>query len=416
LMEAVVERGNMTAAYKRVVGNKGAAGTDGMTVDELRPYMHEHWERIRLELLEDRYKPRPVLEVAIPKPNGGTRKLGIPIVVDRLIGQGLYQVMKPLFEPGFSANSFGFIEGRSAHQAVIKARKYVIEGYQWVVDIDLEKFFDRVNHDILVAHIARKVKDKRVLRLIRQYLQSGIMIDGVETQRREGTPQGSPLSPLLSNILLDDMDKELEKRGHKFVRYADDCNIYVKSEAAAKRVMASITGFLAKRLRLKVNAEKSRIDHPWNVKFLGYSVTKKDARLKVAPESVQRLKDSLRKILRCSRGVSVQRMIEESNKKLRGWANYFKLAEVERVFEDLDRWIRRRIRCVLWRQWKRVYRRAINLMNSGVTEEQAWKAANNGRGPWHNANLRQMRETFQKPYFDQNGLVSLVDSIVVRNS
>jgi RNA-directed DNA polymerase len=415
MMEAVVERGNMTAAYKRVVGNKGAAGTDGMSVDELQPYLDKHWERIKSELLEDRYTPSPVLKIEIPKPNGGIRNLGIPVVVDRLIGQGLYQVMKPQFEPGFSVNSYGFIEGRSAHQAIIKARAYVIEGRRWVVDIDLEKFFDRVNHDILMARIARKVKDKRVLRLIRRYLQAGVMIDGVETQRHEGTPQGSPLSPLLSNILLDDLDKELEKRGHKFVRYADDCNIYVKSEAAATRVMASITGFLAKRLRLKVNTEKSKIDHPWNVKFLGYSVTMKDARLKVAPESVQRLKGSLQEILRCSRGVSVQKMIEESNKKLRGWANYFKLAEVERVFKDLDGWIRRRIRCVLWRQWKRVYRRATNLINQGISEKQAWKAANNGRGPWFNANTRQMKEAFPNTYFEQIGLVSLFSSIVVKN-
>ena len=415
LMEAVVERGNMTAAYKRVVGNKGAAGTDGMTVDELLPYLHKQWERIKSELLEDRYLPQPVLEVEIPKPNGGTRKLGIPVATDRLIAQGLHQVLKPLFEPQFSANSFGFIEGRSAHQAVSKARSYVAQGYRWVVDIDLEKFFDRVNHDILMSRIARKVKDKRVLRLIRRYLQAGIMIDGVETQRYEGTAQGSPLSPLLSNVVLDDLDKELEKRGHRFVRYADDCNIYVKSETAAKRVMASIKNFLEKKLRLKVNAEKSRIDHPWNVKFLGYSVTMKDARLKVAPESVCRLKDALRTILRCSRGVSVRQMIEESNKKLRGWANYFKLAEVVRVFEELDGWIRRRIRCVLWRHWKRTYRRATNLINVGVSEEWAWKAANNGRGPWHNSNIRQMREAFCKPYFDANGLVSLVDCIVIKN-
>jgi RNA-directed DNA polymerase len=415
MMEAVVERGNMITAYKRVVRNKGAAGTDGMTVDELQPYLNTHWERIRSELLEDRYTPSSVLEVEIPKPNGGTRMLGIPVVVDRLIGQGLYQVMKLYFEPYFSVNSYGFIAGRSAHQAVIKAQTYVKDGYHGVVDIDIEKFFDHVNHDILMARIAQKVKDKRILHLIRRYLQAGIMADGVETPRQEGTPQGSPLSPLLSNILLDDLDKELEKRGHKMVRYADDCNIYVKSEAAATRVMASITDFLDRMLRLKVNARKSKVDHPWNVKFLGYSVTKKDARLKVAPESVKRLKDSLKEILRCSRGVSVQQMIEESNKKLRGWANYFKLAEVKRVFEDLDSWVRRRIRCVLWRQWKRKYRRAINLQNQGITEGQAWKVANNGCGPWFNANSRQMKEAFPNSYFEKIGLVSLVNSIVVKN-
>ena len=415
LMEAVVERENMTAAYKRVVRNKGAAGTDGMTVEELQPYLGKEWERIRSELLEDRYIPSPVLEVEIPKPNGGIRKLGIPIVIDRLVGQGLYQMLKPHFEPDFSECSYGFIEGRSAHQAVVKAQTYVKEGCHWVVDIDIEKFFDNVNHDILMARIAKKVADKRVLRLIRRYLQAGIMKDGVETQRQEGTPQGSPLSPLLSNILLDDLDKELETRGHKFVRYADDCNIYVKSEAAALRVMTSISDFLASRLRLKVNARKSKVDHPWNVKFLGYSVTKKDARLKAAPESLQRLKESLKEILRCSRGVSVRKMVEESNKKLIGWSNYFKLAEVKRDFEELDGWIRRRIRCVLWRQWKRVYRRAVNLQNQGITKDQAWKAALNGRGPWHNANTRQMKEAFPNSYFEKIGLVSLFDRIVVKN-
>jgi RNA-directed DNA polymerase len=291
LMEAVVERGNMTAAYGRVVGNKGVAGADGMTVNELKPYLHKQWERIKSELLEDRYLPQAVLEVEIPKPDDGIRKLGIPVVVDRMIGQGVHQVLEPIFVPGFSEHSYGFIRGRSAHQAVEQARKYVAQGFRWVVDIDLEKFFDRVNHDILMSLIARKVKDKRLLRLTRRYLQAGIMVDGLETARTEGTPQGSPLSPLLSNIMLDELDKELERRGHKFVRYADDCNIYVKSRRAGERVMKSITEFLEQRLKLKVNAAKSAVDRPWKRTFLGYSMTDETKpRLKVAQRSVERLK------------------------------------------------------------------------------------------------------------------------------
>ena len=414
LMESVVERGNMKAAYNRVVRNKGCAGTDGMTVDELKPYLHENWERIKVELLEDRYVPRAVLGVEIPKPNGGSRQLGIPDVVDRLIGQALYQVLKPLFEPEFSDRSYGFIEGRSAHQAIEQARAYVKEGHRWVVDIDLEKFFDRVNHDILMSRIARKVKDWRILRLLRRYLQAGIMIDGVVTSRQEGTPQGSPLSPFLSNVLLDELDKELERRGHKFVRYADDCNVYVKSSGSASRVMASITGFLWKRLRLKINREKSRVDRPWKLKFLGYSVTtgKEEPKLKVAPQSIDRLRESLREIFRKGRGRSIKTIIEELNTKLRGWGNYFKLAEVKTPIENLDSWIRRRLRCILWRQWKRPYCRATKLIKRGLTKERAWKSATNGRGPWWNAGASHMNEAFQKSYFDKGGLVSLFTIII----
>jgi RNA-directed DNA polymerase len=414
LMDAVIERENMRAAYARVVGNKGSAGTDGMTVGELYSYIDKHWERIRSELLEDRYKPSTVLAVEIPKPNGGTRKLGIPTVVDRLIGQALNQVMKPLFEPGFSDTSYGFIENRSAQQAVIKAREYIEEGNRWVVDIDLEKFFDRVNHDILMSRIARRIEDKRVLRLLRRFLQAGIMADGVVKPRQEGTPQGSPLSPLLSNILLDELDKELERRNHNFVRYADDCNIYVKSEASAKRVMESITDFLWKRLKLKVNRDKSTVGRPWKLKFLGYSVTiDKRPKLKVAPESVKRLKGSLREIFHKGRGRSISNVIDELNEKLNGWANYFKLAEVKAIFDDLDGWIRRRIRCILWRQWKRVYCRVKNLIKRGLTKERAWKSATNGRGPWWNAGQSHMNEAYPKSYFEKSGLVSLYNKIVM---
>jgi group II intron reverse transcriptase/maturase len=418
LMEAVVERGNMTAAYKRVVGNKGSAGMDGMGVEELRPYLDKQWERIKLELLEDRYKPQAVRAVEIGKPDGGVRRLGIPTVVDRLIGQALHQVLEPIFDPGFSESSYGFRRGRSAHQAVEQARKYVAEGYRWVVDIDLEKFFDRVNHDILMSRIARRVKDKRILRLIRRYLQAGIMVDGLVTERQEGTPQGSPLSPLLSNIMLDDLDKELERRGHRFCRYADDGNIYVKSRRAGERVMASISGFLERKLRLKVNSRKSAVDRPWKLKFLGYSVTaEKSPRLKVSEQSVKRLREALREIFRKGRGRSVGRVIEELNQKLRGWINYFKLSEVKNIFEELDGWIRRKLRCIIWRQWKRVYTRGKNLMKRGLTEARAWQSATNGRGPWWNSKASHMHEAFKKSYFDKAGLVSLLDSLLtIRNT
>jgi RNA-directed DNA polymerase len=417
LMEAVVERGNMTAAYKRVVGNKGAAGADGMTVDELRPYLNEHWERIKLELLEDRYLPQSVKEVAIPKPDGGVRKLGIPVVVDRAIGQALYQVMEPIFAPDFSEHSYGFMRGRNAHQAIEKARHYAAQGYRWVVDLDLEKFFDRVNHDILMSRIARKVKDKRVLRLLRRYLQAGIMVDGLETTRTEGTPQGSPLSPLLSNIMLDDLDKELERRGHKFVRYADDCNIYVQSRRSGERVMTSITEFLGKRLRLKVNQSKSAVARPWKRKFLGYTMTcETKPRLKVAERSVDRLKDKIREEIRKGRGRNITKVIEGISRILRGWVHYFKLAEVKNIFEDTDQWIRRKLRSILWRQWKRVYTRAKNLIKRGLDEARAWKSATNGYGPWWNAGASHMNEAFKKSDFDKMGLVSLLDKILeIRN-
>src|ERR671919_1497337 len=312
LLAVVVERKNMWLALKQVERNSGAAGVDNMTVAQLRDYLREHWLRIKAELLAGSYQPQPVLKVEIPKPGGkGMRMLGIPTVVDRLIQQALHQVLSPLFELHFSESSYGFRPQRSAHQAVLKARQYVREGRRWVVDIDLEKFFDRVNHDILMSRLARRVKDKRVLRLIRSYLQAGMMSNGLTTARREGTPQGGPLSPLLSNILLDELDKELERRGHKFCRYADDCNVYVQSRSAGERVLKSLTIFLDRRLRLKVNAEKSAVARPWERKFLGYSfTTQREARLKVAPTSVQRLKEKLREIFRRGRGRNLNRLIE----------------------------------------------------------------------------------------------------------
>jgi RNA-directed DNA polymerase len=410
LMDAVVERGNMAAALHRVERNKGSAGIDEMTAEDLRPYLHEHWPRIKEELVSGRYEPQAVRTLEIRKPGGkGMRKLGIPTVVDRLIQQALHQVMSPIFDPFFSDHSYGFRPGRNAHQAVQQAREYVASGRRWVVDMDLEKFFDRVNHDILMSRVARRVGDRRVLVLTRRYLEAGAMAGGVETARREGTPQGGPLSPLLSNILLDDLDKELERRGHAFCRYADDSNIYVQSRRAGERVLSSLTLFLEKRLKLRVNADKSAVDRPWRRKFLGYSMTHhKGPRLKVAPVSVQRLKGKVRAACRRGRGRNLGRFItEDLNPLLRGWISYFRLAEVKGVFEDLDGWIRRRLRNILWRQWKKPKTRAKKLMQRGLSPSRAWKTANNGRGPWWNSGSSHMNRAIPKHYFDACGLVAL---------
>lgn len=410
-IEAVVERGNLLTAYARVMKNKGAPGVDGLMVDQFASWLKENWPSVRTALLAGDYMPQAVRAVEIPKANGGVRLLGIPTVLDRLIQQALLQILQPIFEPEFSESSHGFRPGRRAWDAVQAAQRYIQDGKRWVVDMDLEKFFDRVNHDILMSRVRRKVKDVRVLKLIRRFLEAGLMRGGMAEQRVEGTPQGGPLSPLLSNILLNDLDRELERRGHSFCRYADDCNIYVGSKAAAEHAMAEISEFLETKLKLKVNHAKSASARPWQRKFLGYSFTvHKVSRIKIAEASVTRLKDKVRELSRTGRGVSLATMIKRLNPVLRGWMSYFRLTEVKGIIEELDGWIRRRLRCLLWRRWKRPYTRAKTLMRRGLLEERAWRSATNQRGAWWNSGASHMNAAYRKSYFDSIGLVSLVDT------
>ena len=408
LMEQVVARENMVAALAQVTSNKGVAGIDGMKVRELKPYLRDNWARIREELLGGVYKPQPVRRVEIPKPDGGVRLLGIPTVVDRLIQQALHQVLTPVFDPGFSESSYGFRRGRSAKQAVLRAREHIKEGFRHVVDMDLAKFFDRVNHDKLMARVARKVTDKRVLRLTRSYLEAGVMIGGMFERTKEGTPQGGPLSPLLANIMLDDLDKELEKRGHRFVRYADDCNIYVKSRRAGERVMGSIRRYVEGRLKLKVNEEKSAVDRPWRRKFLGFSFTNyKRPLIRVAPKSLDRFKDKVRELTSRRRSMSLAERIHELNQYLRGWMGYFKLAETRSIFEQLDGWIRRRLRMCLLKQWKRGRTRVRELMALGILREEAAKIGGSRKGYWRLTQAPQVKIALGLDYFKSRGLFSL---------
>jgi group II intron reverse transcriptase/maturase len=412
LMEAVVERGNLMLAYQRVVENQGAAGVDGVTVAEFKDHLKQHWPCIRAKLLAGAYVPQPVRRVEIPKPDGGVRTLGIPTVVDRLIQQALHQVLQPMFEPDFSAASYGFRPGRNAHQAVQAARGHVAGGKRWVVDMDLEQFFDRVNHDLLMGKLAQRIEDRRVLTLIRRYLEAGMVAGGLASPRVEGMPQGGPLSPLLSNIVLTELDRELERRGHAFCRYADDCNVYVGSRQAGERVLESLSRFLWERLKLKVNTLKSAVDEPWRRKFLGYSITwHRTPKLRIALASIKRFEQRVRELLRGTCGHSLAHVIEELNPLLQGWAGYFKLTQFRQALEMLDGWIRRKLRCLLWRQWKRVHTRARNLMKRGLTEERAWRSATNQRGPWFNAGASHMNAAFPKSWFDRLGLVSLLDTV-----
>ncbi|MHC8331029.1 group II intron reverse transcriptase/maturase [Pseudomonas sp. LB3P25] len=412
LMERVLAPANLRRAYQRVVSNKGAPGADGMTVDDLADYVKQYWPTLKVRLLAGEYHPQGVRAVDIPKPKGGTRQLGIPSVVDRLIQQALLQQLTPIFDPLFSDYSYGFRPGRSAHQAIETARGHVAAGHRWCVELDLEKFFDRVNHDVLMAYVARQIEDKRVLTLIRRYLEAGTMSGGLVSRRQEGTPQGGPLSPLLSNILLNELDRELERRGHRFVRYADDANIYVRSQRAGTRVMTGVERFLNQRLKLTLNREKSHVARPWVCDYLGYGMNwHQQPRLRVATMSLGRLHDRLRDLLRGARGHKMANVIERINPVLRGWAGYFKLSQSKRPLEEIDGWVRRKLRCVVWRQWKRPSTRARNLMRLGLSEARACKSAFNGRGPWWSSGASHMNQALPKKLWDQLGLVSILDTI-----
>ena len=383
VMEEILNRENLIEAWKRVKRNQGGAGIDGMTVEELKPYLDEHWPAIQKQMQSGTYKPQPVKRVEIPKPEGGVRKLGIPTVVDRWIQQAVAQVLQGKWDGTFSEHSYGFRPGRSAQQAVARAQQYIAEGYTWCVDLDLEKFFDRVNHDKLMGEIAKRVEDKRVLKLIRAFLKAGVMEDGLVSPSEEGTPQGGPLSPLLSNLVLDELDRELMRRGHRFVRYADDCNIYVRSERAGQRVMESVKRFITTKLKLKVNESKSAVAKPQQRKFLGFSFTRgKELKRKIAPKAIDRFKERVREITGRIRGISMDERIKELAQYMRGWLGYFGFCQTLSVFNQLNSWVRRRIRCVFWQQWKTGRNRYQELVNRGVRRDLAADTAGARRGPW----------------------------------
>jgi len=407
--EAIFERENMQTALKRVESNKGAAGMDGMEVSELRGYLKEHWLEVREALERGKYRPSPVRRVEISKPDGGVRQLGIPTVLDRLIQQAIAQVLTPMFEAVFSAHSYGFRPGRSAHQAVQQAQAYIAEGYDWVVDIDLEKFFDRVNHDMIMARVARVVKDKRVLKLIRAYLNSGVMVNGVVMETEEGTPQGGPLSPLLSNIMLDDLDKELEKRGHKFVRYADDCNIYVRTQRTGERVLEGVKQLLEKKLKLKVNPKKSKVEKATKAKFLGFSFwkRKREVYVRIANRTKERFMEKMRNLTRRTRSGKLEDILGEVNQYTRGWMAYFRLATTPSVYQKLDEWIRRRLRQLLWKRWKRGTTRYRELVRLGVPNERAALGAI-GTSPWRMAHSPVVHEALSNAFWRSSGLEGLV--------
>ncbi len=413
LIEQMIERGNLEAAWKRVRSNKGAAGMDGLDIEGTATLIRREWDAIKARLRAGTYRPRPVRRVEIPKANGGTRKLGVPTVLDRFIQQAALQVLSPLFEPGFSEHSYGFRPGRSAHQAVLAARDYQKDGKRWVVDLDLASFFDEVNHDLLMAGVRRKVRDVRMLKLIRSFLNSGVMAGGVTQPTEKGTPQGGPLSPLLSNVLLDDLDKELEKRGHRFCRYADDCNIYVGSRRGGERAMDSITRFLEGDMKLKVNREKSAVARPVMRIFLGYSFTAhKQPKIRVPEETCMKMRAKLKQHFRQGRGRNIERFIRETlNPLLRGWMNYFHLSETKGFAEELDGWIRRHLRCLIWRQWKRTTTRFKRLRALGLEYDRVRQSVGNGRGAWFNSGASHMNAALPAKSFADMGLTNLLDTL-----
>lgn len=416
LLEAMLKRENLLRAWKRVKANKGAAGIDGRTIAETWEWLKTGgWTSVREQLREGTYRAQPVRRVQIPKPDGGQRELGIPTVLDRLIQQALLQVLTPVFDPHFSNSSYGFRPKRSAHDALREAKKYVGEGYGWVVDLDLEKFFDRINHDKLMTRVGRRVQDRRVLRLIRSYLDAGIMSDGVCVRTEEGTPQGGPLSPLLANIMLDDLDRLLEKRGHRFCRYADDCNVYVRSKRAGERVMAAMVRYITADLSLRVNGAKSAVDRPKKRKFLGYSF-RGDSKLRIASKSIERLKARVRELTQRNRSISLEERLGTLSRYLRGWMNYFRLTEAPSVLRDLDRWIRHRVRVCIWSTWKLPRTRLRKLRGLGLREQDAWRAAMSRRGRWFTAGLTTVSSALSPAWLREQGLQMLHDRWLQLNS
>jgi RNA-directed DNA polymerase len=410
-MEEIVERENLKEALRRVKANKGGPGVDGITFGQLDDHLKQHWPAIRDQLLSGTYRPQPVKRVEIPKPDGGVRKLGIPTVLDRFIQQAVMQVLQQRWDPEFSDRSYGFRPGKSAHQAIAQAQRYIAAGRSWVVDLDLEKFFDRVNHDRLMAQIAKRVDDKRLLKLIRAFLNAGVMENGLLSPSVEGTPQGGPLSPLLSNVVLDELDHELERRGHRYVRYADDCNIYVRSERAGRRVMRSITQFITQRLKLQVNETKSAVARPQERKFLGFSFTDDpEIRRAIAPKALERFKDKIREITRQAKGVSIETTVKRLATYMVGWRGYFGFCETPEVLIGLIRWVRLRLRCALWRQWKTPRRRRAALLQLGVRPHLAANTAGSGRGPWYLARAKALSVGASNAYFRSLGLPSLFEN------
>ena len=411
LMEEVLERDNLRKALRRVKSNKGSPGIDGMSVWQLPGYLKEHWQEVHEQLLRGTYKPQPVKRVEIAKAGGGVRKLGIPTVLDRFIQQALLQVLQQYWDSTFSERSFGFRPKRSAHQAVACAQQHLADGYCWIVDIDLEKFFDRVNHDMLMGRVAKRVRDRRVLKLIRIFLNADVMENGLVSPITEGTPQGGPLSPLLSNIVLDDLDRELERRGHRFVRYADDCNVYVRSERAGRRVMESLTRFINRNLKLKVNEAKSAVVQPWECTFLGFSFTSgPEPKRRIAPQAIERLKGRVRILTRRTRAVGLKQMVEELAQYLVGWKGYFGFGQTIDVLKKLDSWIRRRLRCVVWKQWKRGRVRFAELRARGVIKDLAAQTAGSPHGSWRISRSPALSFAFPNAYFKTLGLPSLVST------
>ncbi|MFL8939352.1 group II intron reverse transcriptase/maturase [Rossellomorea oryzaecorticis] len=415
MLERILSRENLALALKRVERNKGSHGVDGMPVQNLRAHLHTHWASLREEIQSGTYQPQPVRRVEIPKPNGGKRKLGIPTVVDRFIQQAIAQVLTTEYDPTFSTHSYGFRPNKRGHNAVREARSYMKQGLRWVVDMDLEKFFDKVNHDRLMRTLSKRIKDPNLLRLIRRYLQAGILEDGLVRPNTEGTPQGGPLSPLLSNIVLDELDKELEGRGLCFVRYADDCNIYVRSKRAGLRVMKSITRFIERTLKLKVNEKKSAVDRPWKRRFLGFSFTFHiNPKIRVSRESIKRCKQRIRELTSRRKSMNMKDRIDKLNRYLVGWLGYYKLAETPTIFMDLDKWIRRRLRMIRWKEWKKIKTKYKNLKKYGVQERKAWEWANTRKGYWRVASSPILHNALGNRYWDNQGLKSLYSRYQVK--